>query len=75
MGIGYDQNPQGLFYVVDNGVALPMTGNGNLGIRAIFGHDAQLSTQDVAVTEITKPAMDEGLFTANETIEFIVKNW
>ena len=75
MGIGYDQNPQGLFYVVDNGVALPMTGNGNLGIRAIFGHDAQLSTRDVAVTEITKPAMDEGLFTANETIEFIVKNW
>ena len=75
MGVGYDQNPSGLFYIVDNDRIIPMTGNGNLGIRAIFGHDGKLLGKDVSVTEITKPVMDEGLFAANESIEFVVKNW
>lgn len=75
MGIGYDHNPNGISYVVDNGNLVPMTGNGNIGIQAIFGHDASLKGRDVEVTAIAEPAMDEGVFAANEPVGIVVKNW
>ncbi len=75
IAIGYDQNPNGCFYLANQGSLFPQTTSGNIAVQAIFGHKGQLSGKDVAVTEITKPAMEEGLFSTNETIEFVVKNW
>lgn len=73
LGIGFDRNPEGEYYVWNGDVLKAYRGDGFLALRAIFGHEAKVLHKEIDLVSMLKPAL-KGVFTANEKIEVAYRN-
>lgn len=75
MAIGYDNNPEGVFYALaaDETVVSPLVTHGYVAIRAVFGHAEKMVSKDIELLSVSRPG-NRGGFTANEPIEITYRN-
>lgn len=75
IAIGYDGNPEGLFYgMADDEDDIDAIGShGCIAIRAVFGHSDNIVAKDIEMLDIVKPRA-KGAFAANEPVEALYRN-
>lgn len=73
MALGFDNQPEGRFYVVADGYVFPESGYGYIALRTMFGKAESVTVKDIELLSIAKPK-NKGVFAANETIEVVYRN-